>query len=374
MDRRIFTKTALGLVAGTVGLTQANAAEAVKQKSSPAAANPPSPDKFDDDSQNAIKVIQSKRGYKQPSKKADGVSTSILFFADIHLVTKHLLKIKKFSEKYRKYIDDTVHLGDSVGAAYVGKFDLWDSYPTALNVIGNHDTYDRKYPVTLSDNSKYDIYFKKYVDSWNVVQPENAEADGKCYWHKDYNKDVRLIGIDCMNPDDKQFAWFVNALNSAQKAGLKVAIATHVPPSGDEGVDCNFNSLDYGGYKKKGECETATERFTRFVDAVDAFIDNGGCFVSWICGHFHHDRIMHTLDSKHKQLIIVMECATDFNKWTDADHARGTPTSTCWEIISIESISHVIKIARFGNNFDHYLRHKGTLCYDFKNHKLISQY
>lgn len=368
MDRRIFTKTALGLVAGTVGLTQANAANTAKQK--PLASKPPSPDRFNDDAQNTIKVIQSKRGYKQPNKKADGVSTSILFFADVHFVTKHLIKIRKFAEKYRKYIDDTVHLGDSVGEAYFGKFDLWDSYPTALNIIGNHDTYDQKFPKTLSDKSKYDIYFKKYINSWNVVQPENAEADGKCYWYKDYNKDVRLIGIDCMNPDDKQFAWFERTIDAARKANLKVVIASHIPPPGDEGIDCNFNSLDYGLDTNNYSIKT----YTRFVDAVDAFIDNGGCFVSWICGDFHHDRIMHTLNSKHKQLIIVMECATDFNYWTDADHARGTPTATCWEIISIESISHIIKIARFGNNFDHYLRHKGTLCYDFKNHKLISQY
>lgn len=370
MDRRFFAKTALGLVAGTVGLSAAPSGSGVKKMQT----------NFKKDNsrfatnadEDEVKVIQSKRFYKQPSKKAQGKCTSILFFADVHLVVGNLLKIKDFAQKHKKYIDDVVHLGDAVGNVYKGNFALWDNYPNALNIIGNHDVYDGSYKKILSDKSKYSIYFEKYIKSWNVVQPEDAQANGICYFYKDYNDDVRLIAIDCMNPNNAQFDWFVKALSGARKAGLKVVIATHIPPTGDAGLDCNFNSIDYAF--EHASTEASGKNFTRFVDAVDEFISQGGGFVAWICGHSHHDRFMHATGTKYKQLIVVMECATDFDYWTDADHVRDTPTGTCWEIISIESVSNVLKIARFGNNFDHYLRHKGTLCYDFKNHKLISQY
>lgn len=65
----------------------------------------------------------------------------------------------------------------------------------------------------LSDKSKYSIYFEKYIKSWNVVQPEGAQANGICYFYKDYNDDVRLIAVDCMNPNNAQFDWFVKALS-----------------------------------------------------------------------------------------------------------------------------------------------------------------
>lgn len=61
--------------------------------------------------EDEVKIIQPKRFYKQPSKKAQGKCTSILFFADVHLVVGNLLKIKDFAQKHKKYIYDVVHLG-----------------------------------------------------------------------------------------------------------------------------------------------------------------------------------------------------------------------------------------------------------------------
>ena len=341
-----------------------------------------------DKAEEQIKVIQSKRGYLNPAlagadgkKPRRGVCTSLLFFADVHVNEgreESLRRISEFYKEYKKYIDDAVHLGDAGPGVFKGKYDAWDFFPEALNVIGNHDVYWRKVSKKhwlkenwLTPKETYDVYFKRYIKQWNVAQPEDAETKGKCYWHKDYNNDLRLIGIDCMNWDDPvQLGWFKATVEDARSKKLKVAIATHVPPDSNKFLDCIFTSIDYSegitGYRGKDT------NLTDYIAAIDNFIENGGAFVSWICGHAHRDMIMFA-NSKQKQLIIVIECATDFMWWTDANHVVGTETAAAWEIISIESLTNVIKIARFGNNFDHQMRHKGTFCYDFVNHKIITQ-
>ena len=388
MDRRKFAKTALGAIAGGALASTANAkpeqVEAVKPTDKPRELNP----KLQNDlAQEQIKVIQSKRGYRHQGKKGangktplEGKCTSLLLFADVHLVYEHLAVIRDFYNTHKKYIDDAVHLGDTVGNYLIPPFDFWDVFPNALNIIGNHDTdTGEKQRAVLSDRDKYDTYFKKYISSWNVVQPENAEAEGKCYWYKDYNNDVRLIGIDCMRAswgtnkpteaEKKQIDWFKATLADALEKKLQVVVATHVPPTmkTENLIECNFTSLDYRGIG-------SGLLLDKFVFALDDFITKGGSFVAWICGHQHHDLIGFATNAKQKQLVFILECATDFNWWTDANHVRGTETAGCWTMFAIESLTNVIKLTRFGNNYDHYLRHKGTLCYDYKNHKIINQF
>ena len=383
MDRRSFAKKTLGVVAAGLATVvsaeekDTNASKKVKRTLR----------KYSDLPSNKaneqIKVIQAKRGFQNNRIpiKPKPVCTSLLFFADVHVhegAEENLVRISQFHEEYKKYIDDAVHLGDSGPGVFKGKFDSWDYFPNALNVIGNHDVYFRKLNKKhwlrenwLTSKEAYDVYFKRYIDQWKVVQPENAEAEGKCYWYKDYQKHLRLIGIDCMYWNDpKQLEWFKATLEDACSKKLKIAIATHVPPDSNKFVECAFTTIDYSAGVKK--YDGGDSDLDKYVEAVDTFIENGGIFVSWICGHAHRDMIMFA-NSKQKQLIIVIECATDFMWWTDANHVRGTETAAAWEIIAIESHTNILKIVRFGNNFDHQMRHKGTLCYDFINHKIIAQ-
>ena len=369
MDRRLFGKIALGFTAFASVIKSAFG----QQKKRPRRRNRDVSKDIDpklanfapDTAQEQMKVIQAKR-FLRKGRGEEGVCTSLLFFADIHLVTEHSTKIRAFYEKYQKFIDDPIHLGDTVGAIFREPFTTWDAFPRALNVIGNHDVYLKKMGnADMSDKCKYDTYFKKYNKAWGVVLPENAEEEGKCYWHKDYNGNVRVIGIDCMRLDATQLAWFKKLLAEAVEKKLKVLIATHIPPNCDKVLECNFSSLDNPAWTTK------LAGSKDFVKAVDEFISAGGTFVCWMCGHLHHDSIMYASDSKNKQLVITMECATQFSDHTDAQHIRETATETCWQLVAIESESDVLKIARFGNCYDHYLRRKDTFCYDLKNHKII---
>lgn len=370
MDRRLFGKIALGISAFGASITSVFASD--KKKKRPRRRNKdiskdidPALAKFSPDTaQEQMKVIQSKRFYRKNGE--EGVCTSLLFFADVHLVTEHSTKIRAFYEKYQKFIDDPIHLGDTVGAFFREPFTTWEAFPRALNVIGNHDVYtERMGKADMSDRRKYDTYFKNYNKAWGVVLPENAEVEGKCYWHKDYNGDLRVIGIDCMKLDATQLVWFKAKLAEAHKKNLKVLIATHIPPNCSELVKCNFTSLDSDVWKTR----LGTDE--KFIKAVDDFIENGGTFVCWMCGHLHCDNIMYASDTKNRQLVITMECATQYSDHTDAQHIRETASETSWELLAVESKTNVLKIARFGNCYDHYLRRKDTFCYDFKNHKVI---
>ncbi len=369
MDRRLFAKTALAAVAGVTagGVSKIEAAPRKNAKE-----KPDSQVMASNEAEEQIKVIQSRRYYKHQGKQIQGKCASLLFFADVHLVPRHLKKIATFYRKHKKYIDDSIHLGDSVGNFFEGNFsEFWDIFPESLNVIGNHDCdLDAKTPrrTQMPNIDKFKNYFQPYVKGWKVVQPADAEEKGKCYWYKDYQNFLRVIGIDCMDLNNNaQYEWFTKALAEAKEKNLMIIITTHVSPLCGEALPCNFTSLDY-------EATSGGMPFKRYVEAIDAFISDGGTFVSWICGHDHSDKIAYAKFSKNKQLVIILECATDFSWWTDGVHIPNTATETCWEIISVETKTNVLKIARFGNNYDHYLRHKGSLCYDFKNHKLISQY
>ena len=379
MDRRLFSKITLGALAGSVAHAQTYDKDGyinLNQESSKAKSKLlglPS-----DEAEEEIKVIQSKREYLNPAKKGldgkaprRGVCTSLLFFADVHLAKNNLIKVKDFYEKYSNYIDDVIHLGDSVGAYLKPPFSFWNYFSNALNIIGEHDTFAAaRGDVILSERSKYDNYFRPYVKQWQVVQPKNAEAEAKCYWHKDYKNNIRIIAIDCFTPTKPQLAWFEDTLKDAIEKNINVAVISHIPPASSDFVDCNFTSIDYTKDIKQYESNEAN--LSKFVNAVDNFIDNGGGFVSWICGHYHHDLVMFA-KSKNKQLVIAMECASTNDKSTDANHEKSTETSGAWEIISVESLTSLIKIARFGNNYDHQMRHKGTFSYNFKTHNIITQ-
>ena len=114
MDRRFFTKATLGLIAGSMASQPIIAApktnDNIKGQKSESPIIPQN-----DEAEEQIKVIQSKRFYKHQGKNIEGKCTSLLFFADVHLVPTHLIKIRDFYNKHKKYIDDAIHLGDRVG-------------------------------------------------------------------------------------------------------------------------------------------------------------------------------------------------------------------------------------------------------------------
>lgn len=313
-------------------------------------------------------AIQSNRPYKNSYQSQEGKVVSLLWFSDIHQDDDNIAKIKAKSLDIAAYIDDVIHTGDTAGAVYSEYgANMWERCGVGafLNVIGNHDVYisnDGQLP-HLSKTETYNAYFKRWISQWNVQQPAGAETDGLSYYYKDYQSYLRLIVLDCMHYDTDQDNWLASTLADALTNNLVVVIAVHSAPSCDTDVDTHFTSLDYPNIGEN--IPTGAE------STVSTFINNGGDFVCWISGDNHWDAMGHTASG---QLVLRIECAVCDATWVDAARVRGTQTENCYNLISFESETNCVKLVRFGNEYDHYLRHKGCLCYNWKTKTKITEF
>ncbi len=69
--------------------------------------------------------------------------------------------------------------------------------------------------------------------------------------------------------------------------------------------------------------------------------------------------------------IYAVECAASYVEWCDANHARGAKTYDCLNVVSIDTSISTLKLVRIGNNRDHHLRKKDTLCYNYRDGNII---
>ena len=58
--------------------------------------------------------------------------------------------------------------------------------------------------------------------------------------------------------------------------------------------------------------------------------------------------------------------------WIDGKRVEGTKTYDCFNVISVEQGTGMLKIVRIGNNYNHYLMDKTLFCYDYINKNIIS--
>lgn len=140
-----------------------------------------------------------------PTTKLDNLT--LIHFTDIHNNVDLGKRIKEFVDKFKTIhgitaIDDVICTGDIAGGDFTDSDHyLWKTLniENYLAVIGNHDKYGahiQGYDI-LSRKLLYQYFFKPYIDSWSVVQSENAESEGKLYYYKDYpNYEYRVIALD----------------------------------------------------------------------------------------------------------------------------------------------------------------------------------
>lgn len=294
------------------------------------------------------------------------------WFSDIHADEANLKRIKEYFDEYSSYVADVIHTGDSVFNELSDGMAFWNraGVQSYLNVVGNHDaasTYNGSLiappdPNAVSSKAVYDVIIKPYVSSWGVVQPTGAEANGYNYYYKDYTtQKIRLVVLDCMYYDSTQNTWFSGVLSNTPQ-GYSVVVASHYCPDVITPLDTPFNSL-------QGTIPS-TYSMPSAVDAVSSFIENGGNFVCWIAGHTHIDYIG-KLQRDTRQLCIVVENGGIDDGWNDSTRTEGTKSQDAFNVIAFDIYSSIIKIIRVGDDYDHYMRHKMTLCYDYAQGILI---
>lgn len=307
--------------------------------------------------------------------ESKGKPLVLSWFSDLHADADNLARIVEFNSKYRPYIDDVINTGDTVNDNFDDDFSFYLNGGTSLYLhsIGNHEVKKGSSEVTLK--GVYDKYLKPQIANWGVVQPQNAESLGLCYYYKDYaDKGVRLIMFDSvlyMNYAASgiyEATWLENVLEDAITKNLSVVVATHYPTTGlfDNGFNTPFNSLKDQGreYDPVGNGIIAT---------IDTYIKKGLKFICWLSGHTHLDmvgKVAYAETLGNSQLSIVVENAGCSDGWNDSARVKNTKSQDAFNLIAFDTYSKMVKIVRVGDDRDNFLRHKGTICISYDTHEI----
>lgn len=323
-------------------------------------------------------IVQATRPYSKDMVLSHALCT-LSIMTDIHGYQQNLKRYIDFTKEYKQYVDDMLCLGDMVAVTWEDSMDFWSNTEGSEKImmtIGNHDTNavgsDSDHWYHYAGREAYVRYFKPYISNWNVNQPDNAEANGYCWYYKDYaNAKVRLIVLDCMymfkDTEQAQLQWFTGVLTDAKEKGLSVVAAKHYPFSVVQDKDKNtFNSLDFKSYD--GNSKSSMKDF---LDAIETYISSGGEFICWLNGDSHYD-FQGLITDYPNQYAIAFENAGCNSQWNDSVRIEGTKSQDSFNFVTFDTNTKLIKVVRVGNNSDRYLRHKNYICYDYKNKKIIT--
>ena len=352
---------------------------------------------------------------------------TLLYFADLHGVSRRLGRIMKYYNQYKEYLDDIVSAGDA-NHSFVDNFSFWkeNGAGCVLNALGNHEVFGGSREYELSEEDKQSNIVKKYTVAYNVptysskecydrfIKPYLSETkinsvENKCYFYKDYESaKIRIIALDVYHWKDvihckKEYAdghtesytsesfpngdtvdkgeqadWFKNILEDSRQKGFNVICMIHTQKI-DTLIDCTFTNLDRPNSSYYG-----TDNDKEYSDLIEAFMADhddeygAGKFICWLCGHHHSDAI--GLSSNYpKQLKILIDTAgcrrspnlPQFDFTGNFDRIEDTYSDDLFDIFAVDTEHKYISLHRVGCHSDSHGRHIGNLLYDYKNMKLL---
>ena len=314
--------------------------------------------------QTEVQIIQ---GMKKGNTRYDvqGVEPLVLLhMSDLHENTDNLQRIMDYHKMYSSKIDDIINTGDNVnfndGYSSVTAV---DGFENILTTIGNHDVLNS--PSTYADLPVYNLEIKDYVSNWGVTQPNDAAENGYCYYYKDYvDKKIRLIVLDNFTQNmTAQVSWLSNVLADARTNNLSVVCAIHFPCPMNLIKETTFCSLDGSGV-----FEDATQEV--LLSAVDTFINNGGKFVCWLTGHTHQN-LFGLVTGHTNQICVNIAASTNDRNSDSCERVAGTKSQDCFNLFSVDLNTKTIELHRLGVEYDRYLRHIGTMCYNYETKTLV---
>ena len=313
-----------------------------------------------------------------------------LHFSDLHGDLKALERIINFRNKYTDYLDEVIHTGDAVyNSAEGGYSSIWTgSTANILPIIGNHDAY-------TDGTSGCKAWTTGYSAKWcygRYISPVSSlmtTVEDKCYWSKKKTQSkIMLIAIDNYhwkeeivdsgnNPlaaypngdsvdNGEQKSWFISKLNEAKSEGYAVVVLCHEYT--DMNVEtCPFTSMLNGS--------TGGHLQHEAIEAVQDFIDGGGEFITWVCGHTHWD-LFGTITGYPDQTMIVIDSAraaarTGNNNWEENARVEGARSENLFNLFAVDRNKKIITLFRVGMEYDKFGRHIGSLVYDYDNKEVI---
>ena len=256
----------------------------------------------------------------------------------------------------------------------------------SLFCIGNHDTMQYVYNPSTDNASNvthwydlpreyaYNTWIAPYKDGWGITTPGGTEL----YWYKDYpTQKVRIVSIDMQYWNADESTWLDATLAAAQTLGYGVILLSHSLLGAFVGnPDVTFHYLtatntSNGEYKSDSTGSYGAYRpgyaFSTLIPYRDIIICN-------LCGHSHIDRFGYTKldDTENRQLLTIqIDQAGILREVFGADRSAAD-TRYVFNLLTVDTSTKVLKIVRFGNNMDMYLRSKKTLCVQYETGEILA--
>lgn len=267
--------------------------------------------------------------------------------------------------------DAYICTGDLVADRFSDDFDYFadTSFMAAkrtMLTIGNHDAYYQSsgYDQTqiAPEAELYTKFFAPTIGYWGVQYQE-----GKTYYYKDFaSQEIRLIVLDDMLLGADAYAQQVWLQNTALQTSYSVVIARHFPIANPVYIPTTFTAVDIISPDGGGGNVTGIEAI------VQAFIDNGGKFICYICGHTHRDIVSYS-SVYPSQISIAVDAASreQCNQWSDCMRYDNQISRDLFNVIQFDTSIHCIKLIRCGCNYDNRVREKNTLCIDYQTKTVL---
>ena len=297
---------------------------------------------------------------------------TLLHFSDIHADYANIDRIVKYNNYLGGRVADAVCTGDMVRLKYSDGFDWWSKFgaQAVLTCIGNHDCTEGSGSYMQSDHTQAELYaqyIEPFLTYWNEPDTAVSSQENKSYYYKDYTYyKIRLIAInDYLTGSEatEQNAWLQTALADAIINGYSVIILTHQFGKNLTKLQCTFTSQSNIAEDSNIEA---------YKSSVQSFIENGGDFVCWLCGHTHTDYILKSTVYPTQLFLCVTTAQANEIVSSEAIRPYGDKAQDAFNLVSIDRTSKIIKIVRVGQDKDWMLRRLETLVIDYEHATVIS--
>ena len=296
---------------------------------------------------------------------------TMLHFSDYHGDNQELEWIYRDWANVINECDDYICTGDLVADRFANRFDFFANSSSiaakkTMLVIGNHDALAAEsgwdWTQIATEQEMYDKFFAPTIAYWGVTIQE-----GKTYYYKDYpNHAIRLIVLDEMLTGADMYAQNVWLQNTALQTEYSVVIARHFPVVHPVYISSTFTALDVIDVDGGGGNASGIE------EIVHNFINGGGKFICYICGHAHRDIISYS-SVYPEQISITIDAAgrAVCNAWSDCMRYDDQISRDLFNVIQFDTSTHTIKIVRCGCNYDNRVREKNTICIDYQTKAVV---
>jgi hypothetical protein len=105
------------------------------------------------------------------------------------------------------------------------------------------------------------------------------------------------------------------------------------------------------------------------VNIIEAFINDGGKFVAWICGHIHKDFFGYV--TGHPQITVFANDKVGVGRNHDTYRKNASDSQDVMNLITIDTRNKLLKIIRVGSYLDEMMRVKDMQCFNYQTKEMV---